>query len=148
MQAQAQALNLNELVALFLAETIRSRRTSLARAAEISQEVLNHLPSLKSEDQMLSVLTDIEKDFQEVTALKQALHFGYHSSDIKVYESEIKDFASKIFSTNMKKSAGFLADAALPGMTIQQLCLEYPDFCQYLAKNSDKSSLLGDLTNK
>ncbi|MFA5991250.1 MAG: hypothetical protein WC794_03330 [Candidatus Doudnabacteria bacterium] len=148
MQAQAQALNLNELVALFLAETIRSRRTSLARAAEISQQVVDHLPSLKSEDQILSALTEIEKDFQEVTALKQALHFGYRSSDIKVYEPEIRDFASNVFSVDMQKSAAFLADAAKLGMTIERLCLQYPDFSQYLAKNSDKSSLLGDLANK
>ncbi len=144
MQAQAQALNLNELVALFLAETIRSRRTSLARAAEISQQVVDHLPSLKSEDQMLSALTEIEKDFQEVTALKQALHFGYHSSDIKVYEPEIRDFASNVFSVDMQKSAAFLADAAKPGMTIEKLCLQYPDFCHHLEKNSEKSSMPGN----
>ncbi|MEK7161984.1 MAG: hypothetical protein AAB729_04840 [Patescibacteria group bacterium] len=147
MQAQAQALNLNELVALFLAETIRSRRTSLARAAEISQQVLDHLPSLKSEDQMLSTLTEIEKDFQEVSALKQALHFGYQSSDVKVYEPEIKDYASKILASDIRRSAVFLADAAKSDMTIQRLCLQYPDFCQYLSKNSDKSSLLAELEN-
>jgi len=145
MQEQVQDLNLNQLVALFLAETIRSRRTSLVRAAEISQQVLDHLPSLKSENQMLSILTDIEKDFQEVSALKQALHFGYHSSDIKVYEPEIKDYASRIFLSDMQKSAGFLTDAAKSEMTIQRLCLQYPDFCQYLAKHSDKSTLVGNL---
>lgn len=142
---QAQALNFQQLVALFLAETIRSRRTSLARAAEISQQVLEHLPFAKSENQILSILTDIEKDFQEVSALKQALHFGYRSSDIKVYEMEIKDYASRIFSSDIQKSANFLADAAKSDMTIQKLCLQYPDFCQFLAKHSDKSTLVENL---
>lgn len=146
MQAQAQALNLNELVALFLAETIRSRRTSLGRAAEISQQVIDHLPSLKSENETLAVLTEIEKDFQEVSALKQALHFGYQTSDIKVYEPEIRDYASNVFTSDMQKSAAFLTDAAKPGMTIQQLCLQYPDFCQHLAKSSNKSSMIGNLS--
>ncbi len=142
---EAQALNINQLVALFLAETIRSRRTSLSRAAEISQRVLDNLPLLKSEDQTLSILTDIEKDFQEVSALKQALHFGYQTSDIKVYEPEIKDYAARIFTTDMHKSAAFLKDASEPGATIQRLCVLYPDFCQFLSKHSDKSHLLKDL---
>jgi hypothetical protein len=140
-----QTLNLNKLIALFLAETIRSRRTSLSRAAEISSQVVSRLPSISSEDQALAMLTEIEKDFEEVTDLKQALHFGYEPSEMKVYEGEIKNYASKIFEHDIQASNAFLQDAALPGMTIQQLCLKYPDFCRFLLSSPDKAKNLQDL---
>lgn len=140
-----QALNLNQLIALFLSEAIRTRRTSLSRAAEISQRVVTRLPFLHSESGALLMLTDIEKDFQEVGVLKQALHFGYGASDIKVYESEIKDYASKIFVKDIPASNQFLQDAAGKQMTIQQLCLKYPDFCDYLQHYTDKAQILAEL---
>jgi hypothetical protein len=140
-----QTLNLNKLVALFLAEAIRSRRTSLSRAAEISHRVVERLPKMNSEDQALLMLTDIEKDFEEVSALKQALHFGYQTSDVKVYEIEIKNYASKIFEEDINASNAFLQDAARQGMTIQQLCLKYPAFCDYLFACSDKASALAEI---
>lgn len=130
---------------MFLAEIIRSRRTSLARAAEISQRVVRMLPAVRSESQTLSMLTDIEKEFEEIAALKQALHFGYSASDVKVYEKEIKEFASDVFLKDMAFSVSFLKDAAKTGISIQQLCLKYPQFCNFLFDNSDKSSLLTEL---
>jgi hypothetical protein len=129
-------LNLNQLIALFLAEAIRSRRTSLARAAEISGRVIANLPLIKSESQALNMVTEIEKDFQEVSALKHALHFGYKPTDVKVYEEEIKAYASKILVQDMNVSNNFLQDAAQTDMTIQKLCLKHPDFCEYLSKFS------------
>lgn len=133
----------NNMVALFLAEAVRSRRTSLARAAEISQRVLEQLPSIDSESKILSMLTDIEKDFGEITTLKQALHFGYKTSDMKVFEPEIREYASRVFSEDMESSARFLQDASSRGMTIEALCLKYPDFCEYLGRNSEKADLVG-----
>lgn len=139
-----QALQLNQLVVLFLAEAIRSRRTSLPRAAEISQRVVLDLPHMNSEGEALAMLTDIEKDFQEVSALKEALHFGYHHSDVKVYEPEIKEFASRLLTQDMSLSTIFLQDAATPAMTIQELCIKYPNFCKYLL-NSQKAEFLPEL---
>ena len=140
-----QDQNLNQLIALFLAEAIRTRRTSLSRAAEISQRVVSRLPFLRSETGALSMLTEIEQDFREVSVLKQALHFGYQSSDIKVYETEIKDYASKIFSQDIQASNEFLQDAARVGTNIQQLCLKYPDFCSFLQGHADKAPMLEEL---
>src|SRR5438105_4090415 len=97
LSMEEQGLNLNQLVALFLSEEIRSHRTSLSRAAEISERVIPKLKSINSESQALSILKDIEKDFEEVSVLKQALHFGTKASDIKVYEAEIKEYASRTF---------------------------------------------------
>jgi hypothetical protein len=132
------------LVALFLAEAIRSRRTSLPRAAEISQRVVANMAKMNSEDQALAMLTDIEKDFEEVSTLKQALHFGYEPSDVKVYQSEIKEYAAKVFIKDMNLSTLFLQDSAMPGMTIQQLCLKYPDFCNFLAY-SQKAEMIPNM---
>lgn len=133
-----------QLVALFLAEIIRSRRTSLRRAAEIAYRFVSLVPSLSSETEALEMLTAIEREFEEVAALKQALHFGYNDSDIKVYEKEIKEFASMVFVQDMVQSATFLQDAARPEMTIQKLCLRYPQFCGFMA-TTDKAPLLGEL---
>ncbi len=141
-----QSQNLNQLIALFLAEAIRSRRISLARAAEISKRVVARLPGLESEDEALLMLTQIEKDFEEVTVLKQALHFGYQASSIKVYESEIKDYVSKILARDINSSTAFLQDAASPGLTIQQLCLKYPEFCRYLMNSPEKGRVFAGLS--
>lgn len=130
---------------MFLSEAIRSRRTSLSRAAEICHRVVSRLRVLRSETQVLDLLTQIEKDFEEVVTLKQALHFGYQSTDVKVYETEIKEYASKILVSDINLSYTFLQDAARHDISIQQLCLKYPDFCDYLSKNSDKAALVPQL---
>jgi hypothetical protein len=145
MPDQSTTQTFNNLVALFLAEAIRSRRMSLARAAEISHRVVSHMDMLNSEDQALELLTNIEKDFEEVASLKQALHFGYRPSDVKIYETEIRDYASKIFAWDITLSNAFLQDAAKPGASIQELCLKYPEFCQYLCSFPDKAALLPQL---
>ena len=139
-----QQQQLNNLVALFLAEAIRTRRTSLSRAAEILHRVTAGLKNWNSEEQVLAVLTNLEKDFEEVSILKQALHFGYHPSDVKVYEAEIKDYASKILSKDIGLSTRFLNEAAQSGATIQELCIKYPEFCDYLCTNSEKGELVKD----
>lgn len=137
--------NFVELIALFLSEIIRSRQVTIRRAAEIAHLVIIRLPEVVSEADALRVLTDIERDFEEVVSLKQAIHFGYDKSDIRLYEREIREFASQIFMKDMVLSATFLQDAAREGMTIQELCLKYPNFCEYLLKQPEKSALLSEL---
>jgi len=145
MPTQSTTQTFYDLVALFLAEALRSRRMSLGRAAEISRRVVSGIGTLNSEGQALELLTNIEREFEEVTSLKQALHFGYRLSDVKIYETEIRDYASKIFARDMNLSNAFLQDAARPDASIQQLCLKYPEFCQYLCSFSDKAELLPQL---
>lgn len=117
----------------------------MTRAAEISHRVVQRLPGMNTEEDALLMLTDIEKDFEEVSALKQALHFGHQSADIKVYEAEIREYASKVFEKDINASSAFLQDAASQGVTIQQLCLKYPDFCDYLFACSDKAPALAGI---
>lgn len=136
---------LKQLVAVFLAEVIRSRRTSLARAAEISDRVIQLLPQMKSEAEALALLTEVEKDFEETVVLKQVLHFGYKETDIHLYEHDIKEYAAMIFVKDMVSSVAFLRDAAQPGMDIRKLCLKYPDFCQYLTNDLNNSAFAGVL---
>lgn len=134
---------LKQLVAVFLAEVIRSRRTSLARAAEISDRVVQLLPQMKSEAEALALLTEVEKDFEETVVLKQVLHFGYKDTDIQLYEHNIKEYAAMIFVKDMVLSVAFLHDAAQPGMDIRKLCLKYPDFCQYLINDPNNLAFAG-----
>jgi len=136
---------LNQLIALFLAEIIRSRRTSLKRAAEISRFVIKTIPAIHSESEALNMLTLIEKDFEEVITLKQVLHFGYKKSNIKIYEQEVKEFAAEVLIKNMVESSAFLQDAAREDMTIQELCLEYPKFCEFFYQHSEKAQLFPNL---
>lgn len=145
MENTLEQSNFNNLVTAFLAEALRSRRTSLPRAAEISQRVVANIKNCKNESDTLSMLTDIEKDFEEVKSLKQAVHFGYKEGDLKVFENEIKEYASSILSEDISLSAGFLKDAAMPDMTIQGLCIKHPKFFDFLLKTSDKAKLLPDL---
>jgi hypothetical protein len=147
MQSQSTTQPFNNLVALFLAEALRSRRMSLSRAAEVSRRVVSSMGSVNSEEQTLQLLTNIERDFEEVASLKQALHFGYRPYDIKVYESEIRDYASKTFAQDMNMSNAFLQDAARPGTNIQEMCVKYPDFCRYLYSYPDKAAILPQILN-
>ncbi len=134
-----------QLVAFFLAEIIRSRRTSIRRAAEISELMVRNLPSLTSEAAALGWIEKLERDFEELTDLRQALSFKYDTSNIKVYDGEIRQYASILFERDMAQSAAFLKDAAQPGMVIQELCIKYPDFCDYLIRQTDKAALLPEL---
>jgi len=142
---QAQAQNQDtfvQWVAYFLAEILRSRRTSLRRAAEISQMVVENLSLFSSESAALSWVKEIEKDFEELADLKQILRFNNNISSIVIYEKEIKEYASRLLETDMMRSADFLKDASADLATIQQLCVKYPDFCDYLLTYSDKGELL------
>lgn len=134
-----------QLVVMFLAEVTRSRRTSLSRVAEISDRVIQLLPQMKTETETLSLLTDVEKEFEEMVVLKQALHFGYQETAIQVYEHDIKEYAARIFTQDMALSVAFLQDASRPGMDIQRLCLKYPDFCQYLVDDPNNSPFVEKL---
>lgn len=70
------------------------------------------------------------------------MHFGTYTSDIKIFEQEIKEYASRIFQKDISQSSAFLQDAASQDSSIEKLCLKYPDFCQYLVDYSDKAELL------
>jgi hypothetical protein len=100
---------------------------------------------MKTEAETLALLTDVEKDFEEMVVLKQALHFGYSETDVLVYEHDIKEYAAKIFTEDMALSVAFLQDASKPGMDIQRLCLKYPEFGQYLAGDPNNSFFTGKL---
>lgn len=134
-----------KLVALFLSEIIRSRKTSLRRAAEIAGRVVKSLPILSDEKLILNFLTEVEKDFEEVGSLKQVLHFGYKEYDIRVFEHEIKQYAAQVFEQNMITSVNFLNDASSPNINIQELCLKYPDFCSFLLNFEGKRELIEEL---
>ncbi len=129
---------------MFISEILRSRRTSIRRAAEISDWVFRHLDEITSEERALKTLSDIEKDFEEVMVLTQALHFGRDVKDVEVYEKEIKNYAAELFAKDMAKSAAFLREAARPETDMRQLCIKYPDFCFYVRKIPEKSGILGD----
>lgn len=132
----------SRLVALFLGEVLRSRHTTLPRAAEISRRVVSQIEGLSSEPEVLSLVTELEREFGEVLVLKQALHFGYQDSDVKVYEREIKEYAAELFKRDAVTSSLFLELAAGHGTTIQELCVKYPDFCQYLLNVPEKGELV------
>jgi hydroxymethylpyrimidine pyrophosphatase-like HAD family hydrolase len=137
--------NLKNLIAMFFSENLRSRRTSIGRAAEIARRVLELLPKFDSEGQVLSGLWEIEKDFVEIGELRHALHFGYNPSEIIVYEKEVKEYAADVFKNNMAKSVAFLQDAAKPTMSIQELCIRYPQFCEFLVNKTEKGEIIQGL---
>ena len=145
MAESSQNNNFVKLVAYFLAEIVRSRRASISRAAEISEEVVKNLSQFSSEAAALNWVQEISREFEELGDLKQALKFNYHPSDIGVYQDEVKDFASRLLERDMRRSSEFLNDASAKQNTIQQLCIKYPDFCNFLL-NSDKAKLLPQMT--
>lgn len=137
--------NYVKLIAFFLSEIVRSRRTSIRRAAEISQSVINNMDVFTSEELVLTWVTRLEKDFEEIGDYKKALHFNFDSSSISVYEDEVKQFAAWLFENDMARSAQFLKDASDRQVNIQQLCIKHPDFCDYLLQHTDKGVILQNL---
>jgi hypothetical protein len=83
-----------KLLALFLSEVLRSRHTSVSRAADISRQVVSHMDKLSGESDVLEVISDLERDFGEVAGLKAALHFEYRDGDVRAYEHEVKEYAA------------------------------------------------------
>lgn len=121
---------------MFFSEVIRSRKITIARAAELSGAIIDAYKTVQDETQLLEVLSELEKDFDEVFMLKEALQFGQTLSETKIYEKEIREYAADLFARDMVLSAAFLQDARQPGATIQQLCLKYPYFSNFLASRA------------
>ena len=107
--------------------------------------VLQNMGKIQTEEQLLQLLNQLEHDFEEVTALKDVLHFGHDNGEIKIYDHEIREFAANNFPHDAVSAAAFLQEAAQSGMVIQTLCLKYPDFCHFLIYNSDKSEAVNNL---
>lgn len=131
-----------QLIALFLAEVIRSRHTTIHRAAEVARAVVHGFEQIHTEEDALRYVTDIEREFEEVGRLRQALHFGNKPFEVSVYEQEIREYAARLFEQDMVTSSEFLQVAAKKHMTIQELCVKYPDFCEYLYRNKEKRELV------
>jgi hypothetical protein len=83
------------------------------------------------EGEMLDLLRQLEKDFQEAVALKQTLHVGHNGNEVRIFDKEIREYAANLFKTNMVVSAAFLRDAA-DSVSMGQLCRQYPEFHQFL----------------
>jgi hypothetical protein len=145
--SEENTYSFSQLVALFLSEILRSRKTSLKRIAEIASLVVEKMKNQNSETEVLKIITDIQKDFEEVSILKQTLHFGYGKLEAAAFEREIKEYASLVFSYNLAESAEFLQEASKGNANIQELCLKYPKFCSYLVKNSEKGDIIYKLEN-
>jgi len=133
--------NNNTLVALFLSEILRSRRTTVQRAAEISSQVLRVMHKVKNETELLNMLGNLETEFEEVGTLKQALHFGVSYSELKLFEPFVRQYAAELFKKDMEASTAFLKDAAAKDASIQQLCIKYPAFCQFLTSNPEVAAI-------
>jgi hypothetical protein len=133
------------IVSLFLSEIIRSRKITIPRAAEISSQVLKAMEQLRDDEtEMLRLLDQLEKDFQEVAALKQTLRVGKGDLDVRVYDEEIREYSAELFKTNMVASAAFLRDAARSD-SIDKVCAVYPDFCNFLIEKTDKAEIVKKL---
>ncbi len=130
-----------KIVSLFLSEIIRSRNTTVTRAAEISSQVMRAMEKLRDDEvAMLNLLGQLERDFQEVIALKQTLHFGHEDNQIQAFDKEIREYASELFKVSMVISAGFLRDAA-ESPSIEHLCKHHPDFTDFLLTKTDKAAI-------
>ncbi len=130
-----------KIVGLFLAEIIRSRNTTVTRAAEISSQVMRAMEKLRDDEvAMLHLLGELEKDFQQVVALKQTLRFGHEDNQIREFDKEIREYASELFKISMVISAGFLRDAA-ESTSIEKLCKQHPDFTDFLLTKTDKAPI-------
>jgi signal transduction histidine kinase len=124
-----------QMVCLFLAEALRTRRISLQRAAEIAEKFLQNLSLLDTENDFLSLIKELAKDFDELDVLESRVAKSKETTEKRRLESLVKEFVIGILATDVKMAMSILQDASTDNAKLSDLGAKYPAFKNYLSKN-------------
>jgi hypothetical protein len=124
-----------QMVCLFLAEGLRTRRISLQRAAEIAEKFLQNLNLLDTENDFLSLIKELSKDFDELSVLETKVAKSKETTEKRKLEALVKEFVIGILATDVKMAMNILQDASIGDAQLRDLGAKYPAFKNYLGKN-------------
>jgi hypothetical protein len=117
-----------KMVCLFLAEGLRTRRIPLQNAAEIAGKFLQNINLLDTEQDFLSLVKELSKDFSELSVLEHQASRAIQISEKRRLEQQVREFAVQVIVTDPPRALSLLQDAARDDVSIETLCAKYPEF--------------------
>jgi hypothetical protein len=124
-----------KMVCLFLAEGLRTRRIDLQKTAEIAGKILQNINLLDTEHDFLSLIKELSKDFDELTALEQRVGQSIILNQKRKMEQQVREYAIQILVSDTKTALQLLQDAAQENITMENLYIKYPEFMKFLQKS-------------
>jgi len=120
-------------VSLFLAELLRTHKTSLTRAAEIAEKVLQNINLIDTEQQFLEFVKILSSDFEELHHLGEVFHMHVKITERRYLEEKVRMFVIQTISSNTQLAADVLQDAVKDEVSMEGLSGKFPDFKQYIS---------------
>ena len=140
MPNQAKQNEYARAVSLFLAESLRTHRTSLARAAEIAQKVLQNINLIDTEAQFLDFVKVLSSDFEELHHLGEVFHMHMKVSERQYLEQKVRLFVIQVISSNMSLAASVLDEAIKDDVSLDALTAKFPDFKEFMVGHASNNA--------
>lgn len=119
-------------VCFFLVELIRTRKIGLKRAAEIADRVVSNINLVDTEADFLRLVKTISSDFEEVARLEERIYMSIHVNKRKELETRVREFVVVIMLQDMKLALDVLQEAIRDEVSVDDLCLKFPQFKQFI----------------
>lgn len=121
-------------VAFFLSELIRTRKTSLRRAADIASRVVIHLNLIDTEQDFLRLIKELTADFEELNKLQERIYISIKVDERKDLEKKVREFAVTTILSDVSLASQILQAASLEDVRINDLFEKFPQFYEWSRK--------------
>lgn len=122
-----------KMVCLFLAELLRTHKISLNRAAEIAQKVVENINLINNEKDFLGLISELNKDFEELFRLEDRVFFHIAVDERKQMESQVRSFVIQIISDDPKMALDIMMEAIKEESKLETLSVKFPKFNDFLS---------------
>ncbi|OGE79758.1 MAG: hypothetical protein A2660_02080 [Candidatus Doudnabacteria bacterium RIFCSPHIGHO2_01_FULL_45_18] len=119
-------------VSLFLAEMLRTRSITLRRAADIAEQVINNINLIEGEADFLRLIKDLSRDFEELHQLSGRIQMNGRSRQRQDLEQQVREFVITTMSADLKLASDVLQAAVGQDLVLDNLCLQFPQFKQFV----------------
>ena len=119
-------------VCLFLAELLRTRKITLARAAEIAQKVLDHINLIDTEADFLKLIKEMTYDFEELFRLEERVIMHMETGRRQQMEDKVREFVIMVMVTDSSLALSVLQAAINEEAKLEDLCGKFPQFKEFL----------------
>jgi len=127
-------------VALFLAESLRTRKISLHHAAEIAQKFVDNANLIDNEEQFLRFIKILSADFEPLFHLRDRISFDAEVNKRKELEDKVRFYVIKTISQDAKIASDILREAAAPNANLAGLTQKFPGFKEFIEEQSHEQS--------
>jgi hypothetical protein len=123
------------MISLFLAELLRTRKTSLNRAADISQKVVENINLIDTEVDFLRFVQMLTSEFDEMVPMKEVVQLHIRKNHRVDLEQKVKSFVIHIMQEDPNHALEVLQEASKDDAKLPDLCLKYPKLKQFIEIN-------------